>query len=748
MRNKLIKGLTWVLILALVLSLVSGLFVMGNAVSVDYQTGSYGKFSNVILNWGQRGTTATYLSPNAEDFYEDNGITYDLLAQLDGGTSSNAYQSELYDALQDLMADNHTTITSYEDTKELYRFTDCQNNQNTALNSISSFYSGIGIGPGWGQGNNWNREHTWPNSKGKEGHDENDIMMLRPTASSENSSRGNKAYGESSGYYNPNDISGGTYNLHGDVARIMLYVYVRWGNHNLWGTNGVLENLDLMLRWMEEDPVDTWEMGRNDSVESITGTRNVFVDYPELAFLLFLEEIPEDMITPSGEAARQASPYTITASTNNAAYGTVSVSGRVINASPAEGYEATGYTVLSGSATVTQNGNSFVVKAESDCQIRILFAPRSACQVQFMEDGRLGSTATAFRGDEITFPVAKNEITEGFTFVGWIHEDLEETTDRPGQIYLPSATYTVSGNTTFYALYSRFDDEGQSGGMFEKHTGALTPGNYLITHDNGALQAAPGSNGRLAYMDITVTAGSVQNPDETLIWQLENTADGYVTLYNAANDCYLAGNGTKNKGTLISSVTNFAKFTPSGTSTYEFVNLGNRNSGINCNLRRNGTYGFAMYSTQTGGALTLYKEVAGAVYYATSTGRCTHTWGDWMEVDDIQHTRVCDNCGETETTSHIWGAGSLNQEQTLVSYPCQDCDHVKQADYSSILLGDFNSDLAITNEDVIYLLWHTMFAETYPIDHMVDYNKDGLTTNEDVIYLLWYTMFPESYPLS
>ena len=70
----------------------------------------------------------------------------------------------------------------------------------------------------------------------------------------------------------------------------------------MWGTSGVMESKSVLLEWVEEDPVDTWELGRNDSVESITGTRNVFVDYPELAFVLFGEEIP-NMTTPSGKAA-------------------------------------------------------------------------------------------------------------------------------------------------------------------------------------------------------------------------------------------------------------------------------------------------------------------------------------------------------------------------------------------------------------------------------------------------------------
>ena len=267
----------------------------GNLITVDSAT--------YIYNWGSRGTTATFLSQEAQAFYTGNN-TYDTLSTLSGGTSkADVPNSELYYALQDLMADAHSYKTSYDATKTLYKYTDCQNGGG----KISSFYSGTAIGPDWN--GSWNREHTWPNSKGLNGQDENDIMMLRPTSTTENSARGNKAYGQSSGYYNPNSESGGKLDLRGDVARIFLYVYVRWGNtdgngeYDTWGTRGVMESPEVMLQWIEADPVDTWELGRNDSVESITGTRNVFVDYPELAFLLFGEEIPNDMTTPSGEAA-------------------------------------------------------------------------------------------------------------------------------------------------------------------------------------------------------------------------------------------------------------------------------------------------------------------------------------------------------------------------------------------------------------------------------------------------------------
>ena len=306
MRRKNTRVLSLFLMLALLIGLLSGISLPAEAATVDYvYSGKY------IYNWGHRGTTATFLSPNAEAFYQDNHADYSELAALEGSAElSKVPASDLYRALQQLMASNHSHRTDYGETRNLYKYTDCQDSAQITT-TISSFYSGIAVGPAWDSGKTWNREHTWPNSKGLAGDDENDIMMLRPTSIKENSSRGNKAYGEGSGYYDPNNISGGALNLHGDVARIFLYTYVRWGNTNgngkytAWGTNGVMESVDVLLRWMEEDPVDTWELGRNDSVEAITGTRNVFVDYPELAFLLFGREVPTNMSTPSGEAAKE-----------------------------------------------------------------------------------------------------------------------------------------------------------------------------------------------------------------------------------------------------------------------------------------------------------------------------------------------------------------------------------------------------------------------------------------------------------
>lgn len=265
------------------------------AEDVQYQTsGSY------RANWGARGEDCVFLTTYAQDYYTGS-YTFDTLSGKSGGSSqSDAPNSELYKALASMMKSKHRHETSYGETKDLYKLTDCLKSDTS---HISCYYTGKTVSGKWDGGSTWNREHTWPNSKGLNGNDENDIMMLRPESPNDNSSRGNTAYGQGSSYFDPG------VSVRGDCARIALYVYVRWGNTGkMWGTSGVIQNLDTLLRWMEEDPVDTWEMGRNDAVQSITGVRNVFVDYPEYAWLLFGQDVPADVTTPSHNAGASANP--------------------------------------------------------------------------------------------------------------------------------------------------------------------------------------------------------------------------------------------------------------------------------------------------------------------------------------------------------------------------------------------------------------------------------------------------------
>ena len=65
----------------------------------------------------------------------------------------------------------------------------------------------------------------------------------------------------------------------------------------------------------------------------------------------------------------------------------------------------------------------------------------------------------------------------------------------------------------------------------------------------------------------------------------------------------------------------------------------------------------------------------------------------------------------------------------------------------SQILGDLDFNGTIDNQDVEYLLWHTLFPDDYPLS--VSGEMDGIDgiDNRDVEYLLWHTLFPEDYPI-
>ncbi|MCQ2418528.1 MAG: S-layer homology domain-containing protein, partial [Clostridia bacterium] len=92
-------------------------------------------------------------------------------------------------------------------------------------------------------------------------------------------------------FYEPLDA------VKGDVARTLMYVYTRWDQRNL---TDVIDSIDLLLKWCEEDPVDEYEMKRNDICQEICGSRNIYVDYPEYCWRVFGKAIPTHMKTPSG----------------------------------------------------------------------------------------------------------------------------------------------------------------------------------------------------------------------------------------------------------------------------------------------------------------------------------------------------------------------------------------------------------------------------------------------------------------
>lgn len=92
------------------------------------------KAASYVYNWGTRGTVATSLSQSATSFYSKNNTSYAALSALSGASSeSDVKYSALYKKLQSIMSSSQTYQTSYSATRDLFKYTDCQNGGGVTL---------------------------------------------------------------------------------------------------------------------------------------------------------------------------------------------------------------------------------------------------------------------------------------------------------------------------------------------------------------------------------------------------------------------------------------------------------------------------------------------------------------------------------------------------------------------------------------------------------------------------------------
>ncbi|WP_430611854.1 endonuclease I family protein [Flavobacterium sp. JP2137] len=148
-----------------------------------------------------------------------------------------------------------------------------------------------------GARNNWNREHTYAKSLGRPNLGSSgpgaDAHHIRATDVDWNAARGHLKFADGKGKsgksgkgWYPGD------EWKGDVARMMMYMYVRYqtqclpANVGYGSTESTPDGMiDLFLKWNAEDPVSTLERQRNTYMGNAKnsyaqGNRNPFIDNP------------------------------------------------------------------------------------------------------------------------------------------------------------------------------------------------------------------------------------------------------------------------------------------------------------------------------------------------------------------------------------------------------------------------------------------------------------------------------------
>ncbi|MFG1655425.1 endonuclease [Micromonospora chersina] len=196
------------------------------------------------------------------------------------------------------------TTLSYDQVWEALKDTD-QDPANSA--NVILLYSGRSQSKSSNGGgvDDWNREHVWAKSHGDFGTANGpgtDVHHLRPEDVSVNSLRGNKDFdsgggtvAEAPGCYTDADSFEPRNAVKGDVARMILYMAIRYEGDDGWpnlepndsvsnGSAPYLGRISKLLAWNDLDPPDAFERRRNQRIyERWQGNRNPFVDHPEWA---------------------------------------------------------------------------------------------------------------------------------------------------------------------------------------------------------------------------------------------------------------------------------------------------------------------------------------------------------------------------------------------------------------------------------------------------------------------------------
>ena len=210
--------------------------------------------------------------------------------------------SALKTALHDII-DDQTRLT-YDQVWTALKDTDQDPNNS---NNVIEIYSGRSIAKSDNGGgvDQWNREHVWAKSHGDFGTTTGpgtDVHHLRPEDVTVNSARGNldfdnggSAVAQCTGCTVDADSFAPRAAVRGDVARMIFYMAVRYSGDDGWadlemnnsvgnGSAPYIGKLSVLLAWNAPDPVDAFEMRRNDRIHSTwQGNRNPFIDHPEWA---------------------------------------------------------------------------------------------------------------------------------------------------------------------------------------------------------------------------------------------------------------------------------------------------------------------------------------------------------------------------------------------------------------------------------------------------------------------------------
>src|SRR4051794_18320248 len=281
------------------------------------------------------------------------------------------------------------TSESYDDLRTDLQFSDADPGGDTTKirvvynNGVSIIKPTGGTIPGW-DGSTWNREHSWPQSRGLNGTgapDGSDMHHLFPSINSDNTTRDNLNYGGIFGVSVKGKVDGNTKYYPGDadaglIARAEFYMDVRYDGADSGTADLVLESgnpadngtklgdLDRLIEWHFAAPPDAFERKRNQTIfANYQNNRNPFIDHPEYVWSIFKNQTNQSRVSIAGTTVNSDG-----SSTKNVDLGRVFVGGTIpaaqVNTLNKTGDDGTYYSVTAtglASTTLSGNFNAFAI---------------------------------------------------------------------------------------------------------------------------------------------------------------------------------------------------------------------------------------------------------------------------------------------------------------------------------------------------------------------------------------------------
>jgi endonuclease I len=235
----------------------------------------------------------------------------------------------LKNALATKITNTHTNTLSYQECENALKIVDLDPADATHTNVLLIYGFSDNLCPastadgddhrrrnknfdGGGNSCQWNREHTYAKSLANPDLGESgpgaDAHHIRASDVDRNGNRASEKFASGTG--NSHDVNASTWypgdEWKGDIARMMMYMYLRYGtqclpkNVGVGTTNSVDSNMiNLFLDWNAEDPVSAVEDQRNTYLGNASnaygqGNRNPFIDNPYLATVIWGGTVAEN----------------------------------------------------------------------------------------------------------------------------------------------------------------------------------------------------------------------------------------------------------------------------------------------------------------------------------------------------------------------------------------------------------------------------------------------------------------------